>query len=97
MDRKVSDVRARQGFRGRPVLGILVISLTLIVLAFAGMLIWAWSTTPETGDGVMIEQDPPLTSPASPGNPLPTMDDAQQAPPPGQPTEPAQPTQPAPQ
>lgn len=80
MDRKVSDVRARQGFRGRPVLGILVISLTLVVLAMIGAMIWAWSTTPDLEGGVMIEQDPPLTTPASPGNPLPTVDDTREAP-----------------
>ena len=95
MDRKVSDVRARQGFRGRPVLGILVISLTLVVLAMIGVLIWAWSTTPALDDGVMIEQGPPLTTPASPGNPLPTMEDTRDVPP-GQP-EPAQPQPPQPQ
>lgn len=70
MDRKVDDVRARQGWRGRPVLAILVISMALATLAFLVYVFWAWETSPEL-DG--RTETPAVNSPANEQNPLPTQ------------------------
>lgn len=72
MDRKVDDVRARQGWRGRPVLAILVVSMTLATLAFLGYAFWAWETSPDL-DGAT--ETPAVNSPANEGNPVPTAPD----------------------
>lgn len=70
MDRNVDDVRARQGWRGRPVLAILVFSMALAALAFLAYAIWAFQTMPDmdAADGT-----PAVNSPANEGNPLPTQ------------------------
>ena len=70
MDRKVDDVRARQGWRGRPVLAILVISMSLAALAVLVYAFWAFSTTPDTG---VPTETPAVNSPANEQNPLPTQ------------------------
>ncbi|WP_349369710.1 hypothetical protein [Salinarimonas sp.] len=72
MDRKVEDVRARQGWRGRPVLAILVISLALATIAFLGYVFWAWETTPDLEGQTGT---PAVNSPANEQNPLPTQSD----------------------
>lgn len=88
MDRKVADVRARQGWRGRPVLTILVVSLLLAGVAMVFFLGWVGDTSPGTGTGAGTEAgtnttgsttdepmempDPPLSSPANESNPAPT-------------------------
>jgi cytoskeletal protein RodZ len=70
MDRKVDDVRARQGWRGRPVLAILVISMALATLAFLVYVFWAWETSPELDQPI---ETPAVNSPANEDNPLPTQ------------------------
>lgn len=71
MDRNVDDVRARQGWRGRPVLAILVVSMSLAALAFLVYAVWAFSTTP---DGDAPTETPAVNSPANQSNPVPTQD-----------------------
>ncbi|WP_043539639.1 hypothetical protein [Salinarimonas rosea] len=71
MDRKVEDVRARQGWRGRPVLAILVISMALATLAFLVYIFWAWEASPDLATPT---ETPAVNSPANEGNPVPTAD-----------------------
>lgn len=71
MDRKLDDVRARQGWRGRPVLAILVVSMALATLAFLVYVIWAWEASPDLD---AVQETPAVNSPANEDNPLPTAD-----------------------
>ncbi|MGP9818743.1 hypothetical protein ACTZWW_01910 [Salinarimonas sp. NSM] len=71
MDRKVEDVRARQGWRGRPVLAILVISMALATLAFLVYMGWAFESAP---DVAAPTETPAVNSPANEVNPVPTAD-----------------------
>ena len=70
MDRKVDDVRARQGWRGRPVLAILVVSMALATLAFLVYVFWAWEASPDMDAPT---ETPAVNSPANEQNPLPTQ------------------------
>ena len=72
MDRKVDDVGARQGWRGRPVLAILVISMALATLAFLVYVFWAFETSPDVDAPA---ETPAVNSPANEDNPLPTAAD----------------------
>jgi hypothetical protein len=38
----LSGVEARQGFLDRPVLAVLIVSLTLVVLAFGAVMLGMW-------------------------------------------------------
>ncbi len=38
----LSPVKARQGFLDRPVLAVLLVSITLVVLGFAGVFLGFW-------------------------------------------------------
>ncbi|GGK32326.1 hypothetical protein [Salinarimonas ramus] len=69
MDRKVDDVSARQGWRGRPVLAILVISMALATLAFLVFVGWVWDTSPDMDTP---SETPAVNSPANEVNPAPT-------------------------
>lgn len=69
MDRKVEDVRARQGWRGRPVLAILVVSMALASLAFLVYVGWVWDTSPTAE---VETETPAVNSPANEANPAPT-------------------------
>ena len=46
MDKIVSDNRARQGPRGRPVLMVLVGSLVLLGVYMIGLMVWSGSESP---------------------------------------------------
>lgn len=46
---RVSATEARQGFLGRPVLMVLVISLALVMLAWAAAEFWGTSIAPDEG------------------------------------------------
>jgi hypothetical protein len=47
MRRIVEDVRARQGPKGKPVLGVLVGALVLCAVAFVGFLMWSGAHSPD--------------------------------------------------
>ncbi|MBJ6124154.1 hypothetical protein [Microvirga splendida] len=47
MARLIPDDRTRQGGSGRPVLGVLLGSLMLLVVAVAGYMIWATTSSPD--------------------------------------------------
>ncbi|MBB3017086.1 flagellar basal body-associated protein FliL [Microvirga lupini] len=47
MAQLIPDDRTRQGGSGRPVLGVLIGSLLLLVVAVAGYMMWAASTSPD--------------------------------------------------
>ncbi|MBB4040592.1 putative iron-regulated membrane protein [Microvirga flocculans] len=47
MAQQIPDDRARQGGPGRPVLGVLVGSLLLLVVAVAGYMIWVSARSPD--------------------------------------------------
>jgi hypothetical protein len=47
MVQQIPDDRARQAPPGRPVLGVLLGSLLLLVIAVGGYMIWASSTSPD--------------------------------------------------
>jgi hypothetical protein len=47
MPQIIPDDRARQGASGRPVLGVLIGSMLLLVIAVAGYMVWASATSPD--------------------------------------------------
>jgi hypothetical protein len=47
MAQLIPDDRARQGGSGRPVLGVLIGALLLLVVSVAGYMMWAASTSPD--------------------------------------------------
>jgi hypothetical protein len=47
MTRIVEDDRARQGPKGKPVLGVLVGALVLCAVALAGSMMWAGAESPD--------------------------------------------------
>ena len=68
MPKIVPDDRARQGASGRPVLGVLLGSLALLVVAVAGYMIWVGATSPD--DASQNASRAAVTgSPSGSGNP----------------------------
>jgi flagellar basal body-associated protein FliL len=74
----IKEQRAKQGREGKPVLTILLVSLSILAIAIVVYLFWVGSTSPPVQEQETTRPDIPITSPASPGNPIPTA-------PPGQP------------
>jgi hypothetical protein len=74
----IKEQRAKQGREGKPVLVIMLVSLSLLAVAAIVYLFWVGATSPTVQEQEAPPQDVPITSPASPGNPVPTA-------PPGQP------------
>jgi hypothetical protein len=74
----VKEQQAKQGREGKPVLTILLVSLSLLAIAIVVYLFWVGTTSPPVQEQEAPPPDVPITSPASPGNPVPTA-------PPGQP------------
>jgi flagellar basal body-associated protein FliL len=48
MNNVVRDDRARQGPKGKPVLGVLIGAMVLCVVALAGYMMWAGSQSPDS-------------------------------------------------
>lgn len=48
MPKVIRDDRARQGPSGRPVLGVLLGALALLIVAAAGLMIWIGATSPDS-------------------------------------------------
>lgn len=82
-----SDVEARQGPKGRPVLLVLVASFALLGLYLVGMMIWTFVSAPTnpregealpdaavTGDIRTREPDQSEIVPANPAYPVPTAE-----------------------
>jgi hypothetical protein len=82
-DRRVveTDVEARQGLRGRPVLYVLIASGCLLGLYLVGMLLWSGASSPPAPaegprtvttlppiapSSALNEKDPPAANPAYP-------------------------------
>jgi hypothetical protein len=68
MPKIIPDDRARQGGSGRPVLGVLIGSLALLVVAVAGYMIWASATSPDDASQNASRQAV-TGSPSGSGNP----------------------------
>lgn len=87
MAQQIPDDRTRQGGSGRPVLGVLLGSLLLIVVAVAGYMMWAASTSPDdpgtdaarsaTTGSTTGSSDANPTNRISPANPAYPAPDAQ--------------------
>ena len=74
----IKEQRAKQGREGKPVLTVLIVSLSVLAVAIVVYMFWVGSTSPTVSEQESVPTEGPITSPASPGNPVPTA-------PPGQP------------
>ncbi|MBM6593461.1 hypothetical protein [Microvirga pudoricolor] len=92
MRKVVTDDRARQGPSGRPVLGVLIGSMALLLVAVAGYLVWVGMSSPDnpsqdasraavTGSTTGSSRNPTdATPPANPAYPAPASPNPSAAP-----------------
>jgi hypothetical protein len=76
-----TDVRARQGPAGRPVLAVVIGSLALLGLYLIGMMVWSTSTAPTAPRENISAREVTPTVPAAPGTSGEAETDMEEVPP----------------